>query len=177
MTVHVLMPVFNRLAMTKRTLNYLRAQKTYDSLNLIVIDDGSSDGTAEFLNSQRDICVLRGDGSLWWGGAIEIGLQHVLKFGHKSDWVLFINNDTQFDFHFIQKLIDVACVHAPAAVGSVVREETSPNKLLSIGVIFDTWRLQVRDKLAVSRLGGVSSSLHSVDALSGRGTILSSCRF
>ena len=53
MTVHVLIPVFNRLEMTKRVLDCLRSQKMDEILNLIVIDDGSSDGTAEFLDSQK----------------------------------------------------------------------------------------------------------------------------
>lgn len=171
MTVHVLIPVFNRLALTRRVLDCLHTQQVDEPLRLIVIDDGSTDGTAEFLASQQDITVLKGDGSLWWGGAIEAGLQRVLEEGRPSDWVLLVNNDTQFDVDFVQRLLDTARAHAPAAVGSVICDEEAPDRLLSIGAVFDTWRLRVRDKLEQERPRDSAKGPHSVDGLSGRGTL------
>jgi len=171
MTVHVLIPVFNRLALTRRVLECLQTQQVDEPLQLIVIDDGSTDGTPEFLASLRDITVLKGDGSLWWGGAIEVGLQRVLEEGRLSDWALLVNNDTQFDVNFVQRLLDTARAHAPAAVGSVICDEGAPDRLLSIGAVFDTWRLRVRDKLEQERPRDSAKGPHTVDALSGRGTL------
>lgn len=171
MTVHVLVPVFNRLAMTQRVLGCLRGQLVGEPLHLVMIDDGSTDGTAEFLATQQDVTLLKGNGSLWWGGAIEVGLQWVLQVGHRSDWVLLVNNDTQFATDFVQRLLDTARAHAPAAVGSVICDEAAPDRLLSIGPIFDTWRLRVQDKLEMDRLQNTPKGPYSVDALSGRGTL------
>ena len=171
MTVHVLVPVFNRLEFTKRVLNCLRIQRVDEPLRLIVIDDGSTDGSADFLGAQLDITVLKGDGSLWWGGAIELGLQRVLLDCQLSDWVLLVNNDTQFDVNFVQRLLDTARAYAPAAVGSVICDVSAPDQLLSIGAVLDTWRLKVRDKLDQTRLRDTTKGPHSVDALSGRGTL------
>ena len=171
MTVHVLVPVFNRLALTQIVLDCLRSQQVDEPLRLIVIDDGSTDGTAEFLASQQDITVLKGDGSLWWGGAIEVGLQRVLEEGRTLDWILLVNNDTQFDADFVQRLLDTARAHTPAAVGSVICDEAVPERLLSIGAMFDTWRLRVRDKLEQERIRNSAKGPHSVDGLSGRGTL------
>ncbi|CAN1498780.1 COG1216 Predicted glycosyltransferases [Burkholderiaceae bacterium] len=171
MTVHVLIPVFNRLEMTRRALDCLQTQQLDEPIRLIVINDGSTDGTTEFLSAQKDITVLNGDGSLWWGGAIEAGLQFVLENVHLSDWVLLVNNDTQFDTKFVQRLLDTARAYAPAAVGSVICDEAAPNQLLSIGAVLDTWRLRVRDKLEQPRIRDLSKGPHPVDALSGRGTL------
>jgi N-acetylglucosaminyl-diphospho-decaprenol L-rhamnosyltransferase len=171
MTVHVLVPVFNRLEFTRRVLDCLRIQKVDEPLRLIVIDDGSTDGSADFLDTQLNITVLKGDGSLWWGGAIELGLQRVLVDCQLSDWVLLVNNDTQFDVNFVQRLLDAARVHAPAAVGSAICNESVPDQLLSIGAILDTWRLRVRDKLEQPRHWDSAKDPHTVDALSGRGTL------
>lgn len=171
MTVHVLIPVFNRLKETQRVLTCTRKQKLDEQLRIVVIDDGSSDGTGKYLDSQADISVLKGDGSLWWAGAIELGLQHALAQGGAQDWVLFVNNDTQFAENFIQGLLDAARVHAPAAVGSVICDEAMPRRLLSIGAMLNTWRLRVQDKLQVDRAQDAGNGLHSVDALSGRGTL------
>jgi len=171
MTVHVLLPVFNRLELTRRVLDRLQTQKVDEPLSLVVIDDGSTDGTANFLATQLKITVLKGDGALWWGGAIESGLQRVLEDCQLSDWVLLVNNDTQFDANFVQQLLDTARTHAPAAVGSAICDQSVPDQLLSIGAVLDTWRLKVRDKLEKTRLRDSSKGPHTVDALSGRGTL------
>jgi GT2 family glycosyltransferase len=167
--VYALLPVFNRLFMTRRALDCLRAQRLAGSLHIIVIDDGSSDGTSEFLDAQTDVVTLKGDGSLWWGGAMELGLRYVLAHAAESDWVLFVNNDTQFGPGFIQALLDTARAYAPAAVGSVVRHEDEEQRLLSIGTVLDTRRLRPIDKLHVQPRE--EKSVHSVDALSGRGVL------
>lgn len=172
MTVHVLMPVFNRLALTKRVVQCLRQQLVDERLRIVIVDDGSTDGSAEWLAVQTDVNVLHGDGSLWWGGAIQLALEDALKNGSPADSVVFVNNDTTFDQDFIQNLLSVARSHAPAAVGSVIRDEDQPTRLLSIGAVLDTWRLKVRDVLPEPRtLGMDASQVHQVDALSGRGVL------
>lgn len=172
MTVHVLMPVFNRLAMTQSMLECLRAQQTYEPLSLIVIDDGSTDGTGEFLRSQADVTVLQGDGSLWWGGAIDLGLQHVLEKAMTDDWVLFVNNDTYIQPDFVQGLLNIARQHAPAAVGSAIRDLLPPHQLLSIGPSIDPWYFQVGDVFdTCGQRADASHEVVAVDALSGRGVL------
>jgi N-acetylglucosaminyl-diphospho-decaprenol L-rhamnosyltransferase len=116
--------------------------------------------------------VLQGDGSLWWGGAIQLALEHTVKHGATTDSVVFVNNDTTFGRDFVQSLLDVARAHAPAAVGSVVRDEEQPARLLSIGAGLDIWRLKVRDLLTEPRaLDLDAAGVQEVDALSGRGVL------
>lgn len=51
--VSVLMPVYNGLPMIKASLGSLLDQ-TYDNWECIIVDDGSDDGTAEYLDSLQD---------------------------------------------------------------------------------------------------------------------------
>lgn len=172
MTVHVLMPVFNRLAMTQSMLECLRAQQADEPLALIVIDDGSSDGTGDFLHAQADVTVLQGDGSLWWGGAIDLGLRHMLATASADDWVLFLNNDTRIDRGFVQAMLDIARQFAPAAVGSAIRDMQPPHRLLSIGPLINPWRLRVTDAIdEPAKCDEFARGVVSVDALSGRGVL------
>jgi GT2 family glycosyltransferase len=158
--------------MTRKVLECLRAQEVDQPLNIVVIDDGSTDGTFEFLSKQHnDVTVLQGDGNLWWGGAVDLGLRHALRKGKQDDWVLLVNNDVRFSADFIQGLLHVARANTPAAVGSVICDEAAPNYLLSIGAEIDTWRLGTRDKLECRRQRNTAMPLHQVDALSGRGTL------
>lgn len=171
MTVHVLIPVFNRMAMTENILACLRRQIVNQALKIIVIDDGSNDGTASFLASQPDIVTVKGDGNLWWAGAIQAGLLQILETSRPEDYVLMLNNDTCFEDHYVQKLVDLAETHAPAAVGSVVCDATTPGTLQSIGARIDSWRLKVREILAAPRPREIEGPIYRVDVLSGRGTL------
>lgn len=55
--VSVIIPTFNRLDLLKETVASVKNQ-TYRDFEIIVVDDGSSDGTAEWLDSQPDLRVL-----------------------------------------------------------------------------------------------------------------------
>jgi GT2 family glycosyltransferase len=148
----------------------VRKQVLDEPLRIIVINDGSTDGTAEYLAAQTDVTVLNGDGNLWWAGAIDLGLKQGLANAPATDWVAFVNNDTRFGPNFLQSLLDAARANAPAAVGSVICDEQAPEMLLSIGPIVHPWRLAVYDKLSSPRRQDPSQPVHEVDALSGRGT-------
>jgi glycosyltransferase involved in cell wall biosynthesis len=55
--VSVIIPTFNRLELLKETVASVRNQ-TFRDFEIIVVNDGSSDGTAEWLDSQPDILAL-----------------------------------------------------------------------------------------------------------------------
>ncbi len=172
MTVHALIPVFNRLPMTKVVIDCLRRQRLDEQLTLTFINDGSTDGTQEFLAAQTDVLILQGDGDLWWGGAIDLGLRYILPRAADTDWVLFINNDTEFNNGFVQSLLSAARQCAPAAVRATVVSNRPPHEILSVGTRIDAWRLRVSETLADQpELHTKRSGLVEVDALSGRGVL------
>ncbi len=172
MSVHVVIPVFNRLALTQSLVACLREQVLNQPLRILIVNDGSSDGTAQWLAGQSDIEVLNGSGSLFWGGAVDLAVRHLKAMATKEDWVLLINNDTTVARDFVQRLLDTAQAHAPAAVGSVIRDEADHARLLSIGPRIDSWRLLTRDFLEQPGQKPVSDGVVEVDALSGRGVLL-----
>jgi GT2 family glycosyltransferase len=173
MTVFVLIPVFNRLHHTQKVIEVLRAQTIADNARIIVIDDGSTDGTDSYLKMQEDVITLKGDGNLWWGGAIECGLQYVLDKAKADDYVLFLNNDTWFGPDYMETLVNVSRMHGGAAVGSVVHEEGRDIPLVSIGPRLDINRLLVWDVIADLSLEEKRrpKKIYEVDALSGRGAL------
>lgn len=170
MTIHVVVPVFNRLSLTQALVACLRSQALNHPLRVLIVNDGSTDGTSEWLATQNDIEVLLGDGSLFWGGAVDLAVRHLHANAEREDWVLLMNNDTTVADDFIQRLLDTALAHAPAAVGSVIRDEADHAHLLSIGANIDAWRLLTRDILDTDKSKAVAAVVE-VDALSGRGVL------
>ncbi len=170
MTIHVVVPVFNRLALTQALIACLRRQVLNQTLRILIVNDGSTDGSADWLAAQSDIDVLIGDGSLFWGGAVDLAVRHLQAKAAPEDWVLLMNNDTIVADDFVQCLLDAALTHAPAAVGSVIRDEADHAHLLSIGANVDAWRLLTRDILDTDQTKATASVVE-VDALSGRGVL------
>lgn len=58
MIVSVVMPVWNAVDTVFQSLETLRSQ-TFQSLEIIVVDDGSTDGTTERLRKQKDILLIK----------------------------------------------------------------------------------------------------------------------
>lgn len=170
MTVHVVIPVFNRLPMTQSLIESLRAQVADETIKIIVVDDGSTDGSAAWLAQQPDISVLTADGSLFWGGAVDLAMREILKANPPGDWLLLMNNDTEVDPGFVQALLDAARANAPAAVGSVIRDQQDETRILSLGARIDATRIVTRDLAKEAGLASGATTI-AVDALSGRGTM------
>jgi glycosyltransferase involved in cell wall biosynthesis len=101
--IFILLPVHNRRETTRRFIECLLRQ-SWKHYQLILIDDGSTDGTADMAEDAiDDLVLIRGRGTWWWAGSLQKGLDW-LKAARPSDddFILFINDDVTFDDHFLQ---------------------------------------------------------------------------
>ena len=91
--IYVLIPVHNRLKLTKNCVNSLLKQKNCEKIKIVIVDDGSTDGTSDYFKKNfPKIDILQGTGNLYWGGAINYGI--IKKKSKINDWLLIVNNDT-----------------------------------------------------------------------------------
>ena len=103
--VYIIIPVHNRIEKTLKCLRSIYAQD-YNGMHVIVVDDGSSDSTKNDINSAYpQVTILEGDGSLFWTGAVKLGIEHVLNVCNKEDWVLLANNDIEMRDDVISNLV------------------------------------------------------------------------
>jgi GT2 family glycosyltransferase len=73
--VWILIPVHNRRETTRACLTNLRQLGILDRYHTCVIDDASKDGTSEMLAEEfPEVHVIQGDGNLYWGGGIAMGM-------------------------------------------------------------------------------------------------------
>jgi GT2 family glycosyltransferase len=107
----ILLPVHNRRETTVRFVESLGRQ-TWQDFKLILIDDGSTDGTALAVRKLRqDVVVISGTGSWWWAGSLDQGCRHLARTGVvDGDVLLLINDDVEIgpDFlaHALAELAD-----------------------------------------------------------------------
>ena len=108
MIIKIIIPVHNRLNKTilcieSLILSLYKISKIDYEIN--IIDDGSTDGTQKKISSKfPNIKFVYGDGSLFWTGAINAGLNKICKF--KDDYIMILNNDVEIEENFFITLKD-----------------------------------------------------------------------
>jgi GT2 family glycosyltransferase len=101
----VLMTCHNRVAGTIACLTSLKNQKPFGaSLELIVTDDGSSDGTASAIgNIFPDATIIQGDGNLFWCGGMRAAFAHAMQSDY--DFYLWLNDDTRLNEDALPRIL------------------------------------------------------------------------
>lgn len=101
-TVYILLPVHNRRAITEKFVDCLATQ-SYSNYQLILIDDGSTDGTSVMVEAKiSQLSIIRGRGDWWWAGSLQQGINWLEKSGiDEQNIVMFANDDIVFDADFL----------------------------------------------------------------------------
>src|SRR5713226_7673734 len=98
-------PVHNRREKTLRWLTDLyRAERIGLSLSAIVVDDGSTDGTAAAVRARfPEVEIVTGDGTLWYTAGTNRGVERALT--RDPEYVLTMNDDSRMDPSFLVRLV------------------------------------------------------------------------
>lgn len=107
-TLHILLPVHNRCSTTTAFVNCLERQ-TFLEYHLVLIDDGSTDGTSDMVRSRvKRLTVLEGDGNLWWAGALQKAYKWFkARPETHGEMMLIMNDDTSFQPDFLAKGVEL----------------------------------------------------------------------
>lgn len=120
--IHIVLPVHNRAAVTAEFATALARQDISD-YRLLLIDDGCRDDTVERVRSliaPERLQVLRGDGDLWWAGALQLGYEYLLTSAMSDeDAVLIVNDDVGLAPDFLRQGLQVLSEHPDAAIQAV----------------------------------------------------------
>ena len=137
----LMMVTYNRLDLTKRMLDHLFTVDPYRKYNLAIVDNGSTDGTVNYLKElQADHEMIRAEGGTCYsrvsridvtylpenkGIAIgrNIGLKMADELGTK--WYCTVDNDVEMPKCWLQECVDI--LHANRGYGGVgVNMEDKP---------------------------------------------------
>lgn len=173
--VHVVIPVHNRAEYTRACLQSLSRQ-TYPDVSVLVVDDGSTDGTATMVAAEFPyVTVLEGGGDLWWAGAIALGVGHALERGSDDDFVLTLNNDTTVDPDYVETLLRVFTAGGEQLlVGSVAVDSDDRDTIFDGGpaINWSTGEQGLNHRGdSLQRLRAAGLDVMPASALSGRGTL------
>jgi GT2 family glycosyltransferase len=119
----IIVTTFNRRDTTRRFLEslMLQLQQFSTSATVVLVDDASSDGTAEMvLKEFPKVLLLHGTGQLYWAGGVRLAIDHLSKKLNDFRGILLINDDVVLADESISSMIKIAESHDALIGGTVV---------------------------------------------------------
>ena len=116
MKVSIVIPVLNKLHFTKQCLADIFST-AYDDLEIIVIDNGSSDGTNEFIRNLSKITLISNEENLGCAKSWNQGVRR-----SSGDWIVILNNDVRLPSNWLINLINKAKQESIDVLSPGIRE-------------------------------------------------------
>lgn len=114
--VSLVIPVYNQLAYTRMCLESIRKTVPAD-VEIILIDNASTDGTAEFLATLGGVSVISNVENLGFAGACNQGIRAAT-----GEWIVVMNNDVLLSTGWLAGLITAARRFELDMVSPAIRE-------------------------------------------------------
>jgi N-acetylglucosaminyl-diphospho-decaprenol L-rhamnosyltransferase len=114
--VEIVIPVFNQLGCTQICLDSLRRDPTMNP-GIVVVDNGSSDGTAEYLAESRGLTVISNSRNRGCAAAWNQGVRACI-----AEWIVVLNNDVVVTPGWLEGLLDAAEFEGLDIVTPAIRE-------------------------------------------------------
>lgn len=130
---------WNGREMTGHCLRSLLAMRTFNT-RIIVIDNGSSDGSVEYLRAQfPGVKVLPQEMNLGFAAGCNVGMKRALE--DATEYVLLVNNDTEIESNMLNELLSEAERNPGAAmVSPKIFHFNPPDLLWWAGGHYSLWR-------------------------------------
>lgn len=120
MTYAAVVVSYNRLDLLKKCLAALEGQ-TRPLDEIIVVDNGSSDGSADYVaNAHPGVTLFRTGENLGGAGGFAWGLEIAIAHGHRGAWLM--DDDAEAELDALAPIVGLfdECEPAPAFVASIV---------------------------------------------------------
>ncbi|MDB9514256.1 glycosyltransferase family 2 protein [Kamptonema animale CS-326] len=124
----LILPVYNEESGVEATLNHLQETLKSSSCKyeILVVNDGSTDGTREILQSRTDIKVIEHNRNRGYGAALKTGIRYA-----KYPLIVITDADGTYPNERIPELVILA-MHADMIVGSRTGENVRYSNLRKI---------------------------------------------
>lgn len=166
--IYIVTPVFNRKQFTKNYLLALRKQ-TNQNFKLIIVDDGSTDGTSEMIESEfPEVILLKEKGDLWWAEATNIGVKYAIE--HGAYYVMTLNDDTLPEPDYIEKMY-LGIKQEPSALLGAFAIDADTQKPVFGGEILN-WKTGKYEDLLDQISENDRNGLKEVNVFPGRGLVI-----
>ena len=159
--VTALLTVHNRRELTLRCLRCLAEQSGSAELAVVLVDDGSTDGTSEAVQSEfPDVVVVAGTGELYWSRGMAVAWR--VAAADDPDYYLLVNDDVAVAPDALERILRLADQQAPTVIVGAMSDPSSGVTTYSGQRLTSVW-----NPMAFERLEPPSTEPVSVDLFNG----------
>lgn len=165
-SVFIIIPVHNRKVTTLSCLQKLQDNGDLKKYRVVIVDDGSTDGTSEAIQAQySEVTMLYGDGNLWWTGAIQMGMKYAYQ--RNAKYLIWLNDDCLVPPQAIATLIDTCRQQSKTIAAAQGYQDQSQKKIAFGGYLKQNslWELTTQSLIITQDCR--QSSLQPYDILNG----------
>lgn len=177
MKIVIVIPTFNRNRLLLKLLGQINNQRVESDINIeiVVVNDGSSDGTSTFIYKQfPNTHIVEGTGNWWYTKSMNEGFKYAEKLN--PDYILTLNDDIEIDKSYLDTLLKAANkVDKGSIIGSISLTIDKPHKIFFSGVSetnFNTYSSTKYHALFSEINLEDLSGLHVTTQLPGRGMLI-----
>ena len=120
-----LIVTYNRLADLRKCIFSLRRQ-TFNEFDILVVNNGSSDGTKEYLDSEKGLMTIHQD-NLGGAGGFYAGMKYMMDNGY--DWLWMMDDDGIAEAHQLEELMKYASERDYPVVNALVLNRDRKDEL------------------------------------------------
>jgi len=102
MKATIIIPTYNALKYTKLCIDSIRLTTSFP-YEIIIVDNGSTDGTREYIENQKNIKLIKSKTNLGYAGACNLGIKE-----SDSDYIIISNNDIFFTPYWLTHLVEAS---------------------------------------------------------------------
>ncbi len=167
--VWIVVPVYERINHIFNLIECLEEQ-TYTNYKLIIIDHGIKKIEGNFGSK---IKVITASPKLWWTGAINRGINHILDNENVSSDspILTLNDDVIIDRNYLSDLISDWGGDTNVIMGSVCVEPKS-SKIVYANIVLNKLKAEFEFKHKYEDINTIKDQILTSDVLAGRGTLI-----
>lgn len=172
-TIYIVCGVHNEINHIKRLLKCFDNQ-TFRNYKLVIVDDGSTDDTENYIRQKYpDAILIRGEGNLWWTGSLFVAVEKILQIAHDNDFILTINNDCTVEKDYLQNIYRCSQKYRDSIIGSLVIDIKDKETIADAGVKihWENYRFENIGPKKISQIKNFETVEKNIDTLSTKGTL------
>lgn len=163
----IIIPTYKSIKSLINCLTSLESNSNQAYDVYVVNQDSLGNEVRELIKKFNRVNIIQADDSVWWTGAINLGVKKALSDGF--EYIALLNDDTEISHDYIQNVYNSTNKLQRAIIGSIVYSKSNRKQVVFCGGVFNKWSGLFKEFKIIQ----TDKDVYETDMLGGRGVVVS----